>query len=90
MKLLNYSISYLVEQNTPQPPKRPYTDCQFRILCRVIKQKKISREYFYNLIAEVYQYRSIQQLSYEEMYRLIWILNHWRSESDCLFSVHGL
>lgn len=86
MKLLNYSMSYLVEHNTPQPPKRPYTDCQFRILCRVIKHKKISREYFYYLIAEVYQCHSVHQLSYEEMYRLIWILNHWRSENDCLFT----
>lgn len=86
MKLLNYSMSYLVETNTPQPPKRPYINCQLRILCRVIRQRKITREYFYNLISEVYQCQSIHQLSYEEMYRVIWVLNHWKSESNCFLS----
>lgn len=71
MKLLNYSISYLVENNTPQPPKRPYTDFQLRILCRVIRQRKITREYCYKLISEVYQYQSVRPLSYEEMYWII-------------------
>ena len=77
MKLMNYSLDYLVETQTPTPPKRPYSDCQFRILCRIIRQKKVSRIYFYGLLNELYNYHTIKQLSYEEMYRIIWILNHW-------------
>ncbi len=74
---MNYSLDYLVETQTPTPPKRPYSDCQFRILCRIIRQKKVSRIYFYGLLSELYDYHTIKQLSYEEMYHIIWILNHW-------------
>lgn len=77
MKLMNYSLDYLVEIQIPMPPKRSYSDCQFRILCRVIYQKKVSRSYFYGLLNELYNYYTVKQLSYEEMYRVIWILNHW-------------
>lgn len=77
MKLINYSLDYLVDTQTPTPPKHPYSDCQFRILCRVIRQKRISKTYFYGLLKELYNYRTVTQLSYAEMYRVIWILNHW-------------
>jgi hypothetical protein len=77
MKLLNYSLDYLVEIQTPPPPKVPFSKCQYRILCKIIRQKQISRTYFYGLLNELYGYHSIRQLSYEEMYRTIWLLNHW-------------
>lgn len=77
MKLLNYSLDYLVETQTPTPPKRPYSDCQFRILRSVIKRKKVSKDYFYGLLNELYDCKTVRQLSYEQMYRVIWILNHW-------------
>lgn len=77
MKLINYSLDYLVETQTPAPPKRPYSDCQFRILCRIIRRKKVSKDYFYGLLNELYSYHTVRQLSYEEMYHIIWLLNHW-------------
>ena len=78
MKLLNYSLDYLVETRTPQPPKRPYSDCQYWILCRIIRGKRIQKTYFYNLINQIYGCGSVKELSYEQMYRLIYILNHWK------------
>ena len=77
MKLINYSLDYLVETQTPTPPKQPYSDCQFRILCKIIRRKKVNKDYFYGLLNELYNYRTVKQLSYEEMYRIIWLLNHW-------------
>lgn len=77
MKLLNYSLAYLVEIQTPKPPKVPFSKCQFGILCKTIKRKKITKTYFYGLLKELYNYNSVNQLSYEEMYRIIWLLNHW-------------
>ena len=77
MKLVNYSLSYLVETHTPTPPKQPYSNCQCHILCQVIRRRKVSKGYFYGLLNELYNYRTVRQLSYEEMYQIIWILNHW-------------
>lgn len=85
MKLMNYSLEYLIESNTPAPPKQPYTACQYRILCEVIRRKKVTKEYFYTLIGRAYHCRSVEELDYGQMYRVIWILNHW--DSSCLFAI---
>lgn len=78
MRVLNYSLEYLLETATPEPPRQPYSSCQFRILCRIIRSKHISREEFYNLLNRTYHVSGIKYLDYEKMYRLIYILNHWK------------
>ena len=71
MKMLNYSLRYLVEAYTPAPPKRPYSMGQFKLLCRLIKQKGITKDCFYKLLYEMYECHSIKQLSYEQMYHIV-------------------
>lgn len=79
MKLLNYDTQYLIMQNlrpvTKSVPDH-YTKSQYKILYQLIRQKKITRQFFYFLLAELYQLHDWKQLTYEEMYQLIHILTY--------------
>ena len=79
MKLLNYDIKYLIMQNLRPVTKivpDHYTKSQYKILCRLIRQKKITKQFFDFLLAELYQLHDWKQLTYEEMYQLIHILTY--------------
>lgn len=79
MKLLNYDTKYLIMENlrpvTINVPDH-YTESQYKILCRLIRQKKITKQFFNFLLAELYQLQDWKQLTYGEMYQLIHILTY--------------
>ena len=78
MKLLNYDHRELILQNVrcPTIPEVPttYTKSQYYILCRLIKQKHITKQFFEVLIVELYETKDWKKLTYNQMYELIHIL----------------
>lgn len=81
MKALNYTSEYLKSISLSEPQQRPHSMRQYHILCRVIKQKHIKKVEFYALIYALYGYTSYRQMSYEEMYQIINIINHKQQKS---------
>ena len=83
MKLVNYDSKYLIMQNvrsiTKEVPSR-YTSCQYQILCRLIRQKKITKQFFEFLLLHLYDLSDWRQLDYKQMYELIHILTYWDNE----------
>ena len=83
MKLINYDAKYLIMQNvrsiTKEVPSR-YTSCQYQILCRLIRQKKITKQFFEFLLLHLYDLSDWRQLDYKQMYELIHILTYWDNE----------
>lgn len=81
MKQLNYDTRTLLLQNIRQPEKHPlperYTHGQYQILCRLIKRKRITEKFFLFLLTELYGEKDWKQLSYKQMYELIYILTHY-------------
>ena len=85
MKQLNYDTRTLLLQNIRQPEKHPvperYTHGQYQILCRLIKRKRITEKFFLFLLTELYGEKDWKQLSYKQMYELIYILTQSPTES---------
>lgn len=88
MKLLNYDKRTLIYQNvrsdvqkvkeTPQT----YTKSQYAILCRLIKQKKITRQFFSLILSSLfYEITDWKQLNHEQMYELIHVLTFWNYQT---------
>ncbi len=80
MKLLNYDAKYLIMQNVRAIPKEipsKYTLCQYRILCMLIRQKKITKKFFDYLIYNLYELSNWQELNYQQMYELIYVLTYY-------------
>ena len=80
MKLMNYDARDLIMQNvrsTKQETPVAITKSQYNILCRLIKQKKITKPFFELLLRELYNLEDWKQLSYEQMYELIHILTYF-------------
>jgi len=81
MKLLNYDVRTLVKQNlSPTVKEKPsigYSKAQYRILCRIIIQKRITETFFTFLLYQLYDLSDWKKLNYEQMYELIHILSHW-------------
>lgn len=80
MKLLNYDTRTLIFQNLrPTIKETPvsYSKAQYRILYRIIIQKKISEEFFIFMLSKLYGLSDWKKLNYEQMYELIYILSHW-------------
>ena len=49
MKLMNYDTKHLIMQNVRSTTKKvpcTYTSCQYQILCKLIRQKKITKQFF--------------------------------------------
>ena len=63
-------------------PEQPFTKCQLHILKRIIKQKRISRQYFDDMLYYAFGCRSYRQLSYSKMYRLIHVLSRIEAEKE--------
>ena len=83
MKLLNYDTKYLIMQNlkfvTKETPTN-YTKAQYKLLCRIIVQKHITKQFFEFILRELYNTSDWKQLNYSQMYQLIFVLNHWNYE----------
>lgn len=80
MKLLNYDHRELIMQNVRTVTKEvppTYTKSQYRILCNLIRQKRISRQFFEFLLSQLYDLKDWKQLDYLQMYELIHILTYW-------------
>ena len=80
MKLLNYDHRDLIMQNVRSTTKEipsTYTTSQYKILCRLICQKCITKQFFDFLLMELYDLKDWRQLNYTQMYELIHILTYW-------------
>lgn len=78
MKLLNYDSKYLIlnslRSNGNVTKPITHTKAQYRILCNLIIQKKISRRFFEFVVMEMFDVDDWKQLNYDETYQLIRIL----------------
>lgn len=80
MKLMNYDTKYLILQNVHSNTKEvpsTYTPCQYQILCRLIRQKKITKQFFDFLLLHLYNSSDWKQLDYQQMYNLIHVLTYY-------------
>lgn len=81
MKMLNFDTRTLLLQNIRQPEKSPvpehYTPGQYRILCKLIRRKRITEKFFLFLLQELYGTSDWKQLTYKQMYELIHILTYY-------------
>ena len=85
MKLLNYDHRDLIMQNVRCVKKETpstYTESQYRILCRLIKQKKITKQFFEFLLLELYGLTNWKELNYEQMYELIHVLTFYNYKKE--------
>ena len=83
MKLLNYDERTLILRNIRSvvretPPT--YSKAQYNILCQLIRQKHITKQFFDFLLLKLYGLQDWKKLSYNEMYELIHILTYWDYE----------
>lgn len=85
MKLHNYDERTLimknlrsVEENVPTA----YTKAQYDILCRLIRQKHITEQFFHFLLMNLYGLHDWKNLNYSQMYELIHILTFWNYEKE--------
>ncbi len=84
MKLLNYSAEALIMQNVKRPVKElptKFTQAQYRLLCKLIRQKKIEKRFFDLLLSELYHLSDWRELNYQQMYRLIHVLTYWNYDT---------
>lgn len=83
MKLLNYDSQYLISQNlrtTTQEVPTTFTLCQYHILRRLIKQKKITKKFFNFLLQNLFDLDDWRKLDYTQMYQLIHVITFWNYE----------
>lgn len=83
MKLLNYDERTLILQNVRsvvQDTPTTYSNAQYQILCRLIRQKRITEQFFNFLLLHLYGLTDWKKLTYGEMYELIHILTYWNYE----------
>lgn len=83
MKLMNYEYRTLIMGNvqivTRETPTT-YSKAQYQILCRLITQKHITKQFFDFLLLKLYDLSDWKQLDYNQMYELIHILTYWDYE----------
>ena len=81
MKLMNYDREYLIMSNLrtveSQPMPSSHTKAQYKILCNLIIQKKISRKFFEFIVSELYGVNDWKQLDYAQTYQLIHVLTFY-------------
>ena len=88
MKLVNYDARTLVYQNVRadvqkvQEKPQTFTKKQYDILCRLIKQKQITKQFFDFLLESLFELKDWKQLSYEQMFELIHILTFYNYEKE--------
>ena len=83
MKLLNYDNRALIMQNVRSTTKEippTYTTNQYKILCRLIRQKRITKQFFNFLLMQLYDLTDWREMNYLQRYELIHILTFWNYE----------
>lgn len=80
MKLMNYDREYLIMSNLRTVEKQPkpstHTQAQYKILCNLIVQKKISRRFFEFIVFELFGVDDWKKLDYEQTYQLVHVLTY--------------
>ena len=78
MKLYNYDSKKLIMEKLRQveikPNPKGHTKTQYRILCNLVIQKKISKRFFDLIVKELYGVTDWKCLTYEQTYELIHLL----------------
>lgn len=80
MKMLNFDARTLILQNLrvkEHEEPSSYTRRQYQILYNLIKQKHIKKAFFDFILFELYGLSNWRELTYQQMYELIFILNHY-------------
>ena len=80
MKLLNYDRRELILQNVRSVTREipvTYTKSQYRILCNLIRQKRITKQFFDFLLLQLYGLIDWKQLNYSQMYDFIHVLTFY-------------
>ena len=89
MKLMNYDKRTLILQNVRsgmqdvEEKSQTYTKTQYDILCRLIQQKKISKQFFSFILSSLFdEVTDWKQLDYKQMYELIHVLTFWNYQTQ--------
>ena len=88
MKLMNYDPKTLIYQNVRsgvqdvEKKSQTYTKTQYDILCRLIKQKGITRQFFDFLLESLFELKDWKRLSYAQMFELIHILTFYNYQTE--------
>lgn len=86
MKQLNYDMRTLIMQNVRTAENKPlpdtYTRSQYRILCKLIVQKKIEKRFFDFVVSGLFGKADWKTLDYSEMYTLIYVLTNYKYEKE--------
>ena len=80
MKLLNYDRRELILQNVRTVTREvpvTYTKRQYCILCKLIRQKRITKQFFDFLLLQLYGLTDWKQLNYSQMYDFIHVLTFY-------------
>lgn len=86
MKLMNYDprtlIYWNICSNVQVVKEKPqtYSKTQYDILCRLIQQKKVTRQFFDFLLESLFGLKDWKKLNYEQMYEMIHVLTFWNYE----------
>ena len=84
MKLMNFDAKTLIYQNLRsgvqevQEKPQTFTKKQYDVLCRLIQQKKITKQFFSFILSSLFdEITDWKQLDYSQMYELIHVLTFW-------------
>ena len=84
MKLMNFDAKTLIYQNLrsgvqeAQEKPQTFTKKQYDVLCRLIQQKKITKQFFSFILSSLFdEITDWKQLDYSQMYELIHVLTFW-------------
>ena len=85
MKLMNYDRRTLILQNMRSDEREiptAYSTAQYRILCRLIRQKHISKQFFDLVLSSLYGLSDWKKLTYQQMYELIHVLTFYNYQKE--------
>ena len=89
MKLMNFDRKTLIYQNVRssvqdvEEKPQTFTKRQYDVLCRLIQQKKISKQFFSFILSSLFdEVTDWKQLDYKQMYELIHILTFWNYQTE--------
>ncbi|MCM1224696.1 MAG: hypothetical protein NC548_60635, partial [Lachnospiraceae bacterium] len=81
MKLMNYSPEALIAEHMRVVPQesesmtpRERTPRQYQILCHLIREKKITKEFFSYIVSGLFGTEDWKALDYSQTYQLIHVL----------------
>lgn len=85
MKLMNFDKRTLILQNmlsNERETPTAYTRTQYQILCRLIRQKHISKQFFDLVLSSLYGLSDWKELTYQQMYELIHVLTFYNYHKE--------